>query len=57
MRLLNYELAWQGVLAVVILALVPDSLVGVVQLVLAYIIGSKKEDEQTDESNHLLAAA
>jgi osmoprotectant transport system permease protein len=57
MRLLNYELAWQGVLAVVILALVLDSLVGVVQLVLAYIIGSKKEDEQTDESNHLLATA
>jgi osmoprotectant transport system permease protein len=57
MRLLNYELAWQAVLAVVILALVLDSLVGVVQLVLADIIGSKKEDEQTDESNHLLATA
>lgn len=43
MRLLNYKLAWQGLLAVVILTLALDLVVGAVQLVVSYVVGGREK--------------
>jgi len=43
MRLLNYKLAWQGLLAVAILTLALDLVVGAVQLVVSYVVGGREK--------------